>query len=460
MTPDLDDVLKTIGDREHQSAAALAEFLSIPSVSAKSEHRPDMRRAAAWLKDQLAFAELEASVMETPGHPIVVAKNRHEPGRPAVLFYGHYDVQPPEPLHLWETPPFEPATRNGAIHARGASDDKGQVWAHLAAIQAWQAHGGVPVNLTVLIEGEEEVASENLGHFLKEYADHLRADVAVVSDTGMLGRGRPAITYGLRGLLYAEVTLTAAITDLHSGLFGGAVPNPANVLCRLLGELVDLRGRVTLPGFYDDVIEPGDEERRMWADLGSDDADLKEQLGLAHLSGEEGYTTRERLWARPTCDVNGLTGGYQGEGAKTVLPGTASGKVSFRLVPGQDPHAIKQSFVRTLGEKCPTNVKIDFKFFGAEPAALVPHDSPAAKLAAEAVEIGFGTRPAFIRGGGSIPVVGLLKERLGLDTLLVGFGLPDDNLHAPNEKFDLASLHHGTRTAAALYDKLASLKSA
>ena len=453
----LDAVLSTIDQQQHQSVNLLKEFLSIPSVSAKSDHEADMRRAAQWLHDQLTFAEMKASVMHTGGHPAVVAKNHHEPGRPTVLFYGHYDVQPPEPLELWDTPAFEPTERDGKLFARGASDDKGQVWAHVAAIQAWQANGGLPVNLTVLIEGEEEVASANLAGFLKHHAADLKADVALISDTGMLGPDEPAITYGLRGLLYCEIELTAANTDLHSGLYGGAVPNPANVLTRMLGALQDEDGRVQVPGFYDDAIELKDEERRMWDGLGHDDAELADKLGIKHVSGEAGFTTNERLWARPTCDINGLTSGYQGEGAKTVLPGKASAKFSFRLVPGQDPTKIRRDVEAFCRARCPDNVTMTFRDFGAEPAALTPIDSPAARLAAEAVEAGFGTPPKFIRGGGSIPVVGLLKEHLDVDSLLVGFGLADDNLHAPNEKFDLACLHKGTRTAAALYDALGRL---
>ncbi|MEM8876171.1 MAG: dipeptidase [Planctomycetota bacterium] len=453
----LDDVLSTVAARHDASLSALKEWLAIPSVSAQPDHKADMMRAAQWLADQLKFAELETSIMPTPGHPIVVAKNKHVPGRPTVLFYGHYDVQPAEPLELWETPAFEPTVRDGKLFARGASDDKGQVWCHVAAIQAWQAHGGVPVNLTVLVEGEEEVASANLEGFLRSYAEDLRADVALISDTGMFDADTPAITTGLRGLMYAEVTVQGAKSDLHSGLYGGAVPNPCNVLCQLLGSLKDADNRVTIPGFYDDVQEPAADELAAWSKLDRSDEALANELGLKKLDGEAGRSTLERLWSRPTCDVNGILGGYTGEGAKTVLPSKAMGKVSFRLVPAQDPKKIQAAFEQQLRAQAPDSVELSFRYFGAEPAALTPADSPAMTLARQAVEIGFGKEPALICGGGSIPVVGLLKQQLGLDTLLVGFGLGDDNLHAPNEKFDLVQLQNGTATAAALYGKLADL---
>jgi acetylornithine deacetylase/succinyl-diaminopimelate desuccinylase-like protein len=453
----LDRVLETIESRKHQSLALLKEFLSIPSVSTKPEHKPDMQRCAAWIADQCRFAALDVSVMPTPGHPIVVAKNKHVAGRPTVLFYGHYDVQPPEPLEQWESPPFEPTIRNGAIFARGAVDDKGQVWAHLEALLAWQAHGGPPVNITLLIEGEEEIGSDHLEAFLKFHKDDLRADICVISDTSQFARGLPAITYGLRGLCYMEVLLTGPSHDLHSGLFGGAVPNPANILGELVASLHTPDGRVNLPGFYDDVVPLTENERLLWRSLPFDDAVFLKEQGLAAGYGEAGYSTIERKWARPTCDVNGITSGYQGPGAKTIIPAKASAKISMRLVPNQDPAKIQASFEAALRERCPKNVKIEFIQHGASGAVLVPIDGQPTQLAAEALEIGFGVKPTFMREGGSIPVVGLVKRTLGIDTLLVGFGLPDDRIHAPNEKFDLDALHCGTRTAAALYAKLAEL---
>jgi len=453
----LPEVLQTIDSRRHQSVSALTEFLSIPSVSTKPDHAADMRRAAQWLADQLKFACLDVSVMPTGGHPAVVAKNRHQAGRTTVLLYGHYDVQPPEPLGLWTTPPFEPTVRDGAIYARGAADDKGQVWAHVEAILAWQAHGGPPVNLTLLIEGEEEIGSENLEAFVAKHKADFAADIAVVSDTNQFARGVPSITYGLRGLAYMEIFLTAASHDLHSGLYGGAVPNPANVLSELLASLHTSDGKVNLPHFYDEVLELSQAERQMWEGLGFDEAAFARELALPFLSGENGFTTLQRKWARPTCDINGLTSGYQGPGAKTVIPAQASAKVSMRLVPNQDPAKIAAAFEETLRERCLKNVQIKFARHGLAPAALVPIDSAAMKLAAEAVAAGFGKPPIFMREGGSIPVVGLFKKELGVDTLLVGFGLPDDRIHSPNEKLDLECLFAGSRTAAVLYERLSHL---
>ncbi len=454
----LERVLDTIESRRHQSINALTELLGIPSVSTRPEHRDDMIRCATWLVDQLKFGGLEASVMPTGGHPVVVAKNRHIPGRPTVLLYGHYDVQPPEPLERWTTPPFTPTVRDGAIHARGAADDKGQVWAHIEAILAWQAHGGLPINLTVLIEGEEEIGSDHLEAFVQKYRQALQADIALISDTGQFARGVPAITYGLRGLVYMEVFLTGPSHDLHSGIYGGAVPNPANTLCGMLAQLHDADGRVALPGFYDDVLPIGDLEKDLWRRLPFDEAEFARELGLSEGSGEAGYTTLERRWARPTCDINGLTSGYQGEGAKTIIPSTASAKVSMRLVPNQDPKKIEESFKRFMSERCPGNVKIEFAQHGLAAPVIVPIDGVAAQLAAESVKIGFNAAPTFMREGGSIPVVELFKRELNIDTLLVGFGLPDDRVHSPNEKFDLDALHNGARTAAVLYDKLSRLK--
>lgn len=461
----LSNVLSTLEGRKTAALSALTEMLRIPSVSAKKEHAGDCRRCAQWIADHLEAAELKVAVMETgggKGHPVVVAKNKHVAGRPTVLVYGHYDVQPPEPLELWKTPAFEPDLRKteagtDAIYARGAVDDKGQVYAHLEAISAWQAHGGLPINLTVLIEGEEEVGSEHLEAFIKEHKELLKADIAVISDTGQYDRGLPALTYGLRGLVYEEIFLTGPSHDLHSGGYGGMSPNPANALCKLIASLHDENGRVNLPGFYDDVQELTAEEKAAWAKLPWDNAMEAKAIGIPFDSGEKGYTVLERIWARPTCDVNGLTSGYQGEGAKTVLPSKASAKVSFRLVPSQDPKKVLAAFRQAMQERCPKNVKIEFANHGASPAAVVPINTKGARIALEALKAGFGTEATFIRSGGSIPVVGTLKRELGIDTLLVGFGLPDDRVHSPNEKMDLDAFYGGIKTIAHLYAKLAEL---
>jgi acetylornithine deacetylase/succinyl-diaminopimelate desuccinylase-like protein len=456
----LSSVLQTIESRREQSIAALKEFLAIPSVSAKLDNQLEMRRCAQWLADHLAFAGLDVKVMPTgggKGQSVVVARNKHLPGRPTVLFYGHYDVQPPEPLELWTSPPFEPAVRDGAIYARGAADDKGQVWAHVEAIMAWQAHSGLPVNLIVLVEGEEEIGSSNLSEFIREHRQALRADIAVISDTNQFAPGIPAITYGLRGMAYMEITIIGPSHDLHSGLYGGAVPNPANVLCQLLATLHNGDGRVNIGGFYDKVRPIAADERAMWAKLPQDESKLAAELKLNGLAGEVGFSALERSWARPTCDINGLTSGYQGPGGKTIIPSKASAKVSMRLVPDQDPVAIRDAFAEALRQRCPKSVSIEVTCDACFPPILIPMHSPAMELASEAVEAGFGIRPTLIRSGGSIPVVDVIKSILGIDTLLVGFGLPDDRPHGPNEKFDLDALHHGARTAAALYERLARL---
>jgi acetylornithine deacetylase/succinyl-diaminopimelate desuccinylase-like protein len=455
----LRDVLIGLDAQRNAAVASLQEFLRIPSVSTSPDHRTDMDRCAAWLAQRLRSASLNSVVLSTGGHPVVVAHNDKVAGRPSVLFYGHYDVQPPEPLEQWVTPPFRPTIRDGAIYARGAADDKGQVWAHIQAIMEWQkSAGGLPINLTILIEGEEEIGSEHLAAFIDSNKRLLKSDIAVISDTNQFSNGVPAITYGLRGLVYVEVTVTGPSHDLHSGLYGGAVPNPANVLASLIASLHEHGGRINIPGFYDGVVDPSPEERKAWAALPFDEQDFTQGAGLSALSGETDYTPLERMWARPTCDVNGLTSGYQGHGAKTIIPSTASAKISLRLVPGQNPEHVIDCLTRALKHRCPKNVKLDIHRHSAAEAVLVSMDSPAMRRAAQAIEIGFGRRPAFIRGGGSIPVVSLLKASLGIDTLMVGFGLPDDRVHSPNEKFNLDAFHAGTRTAAALYERLAELK--
>ena len=459
----IDDVLSTLRGRRYQAMEKLKEFLRLPSVSTKPDHAVDTRRCAEWLRDEFKHAHLEASVMETAGHPVVVAKNKHVAGRPTVLLYGHYDVQPPEPLDLWQSPPFAPTLRkdeNGfdAIYARGAVDDKGQVWAHVEAITAWQAHGGLPINLIALIEGEEEIGSPNLEAFIRLYADQLRADVCLISDTGAVDRNTPAIEYGLRGLAYAEVTLRGPSHDLHSGTFGGAAPNPANALCALIASFHDADRRVTIDHFYDDVVATDAAERALMAKLPVDEDAWRKSIGVTESVGERGYSILERTTVRPTLDVNGLTAGYQGAGAKTVIASVASAKISMRLVPRQDPQKVKADFERNVRERVPSVFEVKIEWFGIASPVLTPIDSPATKLAAQAIERAFGKPPVFSRGGGTIPVTATIKSILGCDSLFVGFGLPDDRMHSPNEKFDVAMFHHGIDTAAILYERLAQLK--
>ena len=444
----IESVLATLEGRQYQALALLKEFLSIPSVSAKPEHAPDVRRCAQWVADQCRNAQLQTSIMETGGHPVVVAKNKHIPGRPTILLYGHYDVQPPEPLNLWTTPAFEPTVRKDdhgheAIYARGAADDKGQVMLHLEAINALQAHGMLGVNLTVLIEGEEEIGSDNLFAFVEKYADDLRADLCVISDTSMLDRHTPSITTGLRGLLYEEIILTGPSHDLHSGSYGGAVPNPANVLAQIIAAFHDTQGRVTIPGFYDGVQNLTAEEKRQMDLLPFDEKRWLKDIHIPFSSGEANYSVLERTSTRPTLDVNGLTSGYQGEGAKTVLPSIASAKVSMRLVPGQDPTFVREQFEMFVRARVPQNVKLELRNFGQASAVLTPIDSHAVRIGSAALQQIMGKPPVMIRGGGSIPVVSAFKEHLGVDTLMIGFGLPDDRIHSPNEKFDLECFYKG-----------------
>ena len=459
--PMLNTVLQNIDANRQQSLEGLKSFLRIPSVSTKPEHKPDMQRCAQFVADQLTACGVTAQIHPTPGHPIVLARNAHQAGRPTVLMYGHYDVLPPEPLDQWKSPPFDPTVRkddNGfdAVYARGAVDDKGQVWCHIEAFRAWKS-AEIPVNLIVLIEGEEEIGSSNLEQFIRSHTADLKADIAVVSDTNQFARGVPAITYGLRGLVYTEMTVTGPSHDLHSGLGGGTVANPANVLCELLASLKNADGSVNIPSFYDDVRPVTAAERKMWANLPFDDETFRKEMGVPSLFGEAGYTTLERKWARPTCDINGLTSGYQGPGAKTIIPAKASAKVSMRLVPDQDPKEIEALFRKAIESRCPKTVKLDIHVHSGAAPSLLPIDSKATQLAAKAVKTGFGIVPVFMREGGTIPVGVLFKSALGIDTIFVGFGLSDDRVHSPNEKFDLDALHKGTRTVAALYAELANL---
>jgi acetylornithine deacetylase/succinyl-diaminopimelate desuccinylase-like protein len=460
----LADVLARVHARRDQAVTDLTEFLRIPSISADPAHANDVSTCASWLAARFSAVGLSAKVEPTPGHPIVLARNEHHAGRPTVLLYGHYDVQPVDPIDQWTTPPFEPSVRKtaantDAIYARGAADDKGQIWAHVEAISAWQSAGGLPINLIAVIEGEEEIDSHHLASFITRYRDMLHADIAVISDTNCFARGVPAITTGLRGLVYSQVTIRAAAHDLHSGIHGGAVRNPAIALARLLSRLHNDDGHVTIPSFYDGVIASSATECDTWATLPFSESEYATNLGLAEgittLSGESGFTTLERRWSRPTCDVCGLTSGYQGAGAKTIIPASATAKVSFRLVPGQNPQVIRDAFKKFVFQNLPPGFEVDVINFAAAPAVSVPTTGPWVRAASAAVEHGFGIPPVLVRDGLTIPVVNLLRRELGIDTLLLGFGLPDDRPHAPDEKFDLESLRAGARTAAALYNLIA-----
>jgi succinyl-diaminopimelate desuccinylase len=454
----LDHYIESNKDRFEQE---LCELLRIPSVSADSTHRPDIRRAADWIAEQFRRLKFAVELVETSGHPIVYAESPPVAAAPTILVYGHYDVQPPDPLSEWISPPFEPTVRGGNLFARGATDDKGQMFTHVKSTEAWMAtEGKLPVRLKFLIEGEEEVGSANLDAFIEQNAQRLACDCVVISDTSQFAAGKPAITYGLRGIAYYELRLIGPRQDLHSGTFGGAVANPANVLVKMLAALVNDKGQVQVPGFYDDVAALSARERDELKKLPFDEAAFKKQIGVAALAGEEGFSTLERRWARPTFDINGLTSGYQGEGAKTVLPARAVAKFSFRLVPNQDPKKISKALLARLGELCPPGIKMELIDLHGAPGVVIPLDSPYVAAAQRAIHAGFGRQPVFMREGGSIPVVATFHDLLGVDTLLLGWGLDDDNTHSPNEKFSLADFHRGIKASAHLWHELGQLKTA
>lgn len=456
--PQIDSVAKFIADHEAGFKDELFELLRIKSVSADSQFRDEVRKAGSWVRDRLARMGLRAELVETAKHPIVYAESPPVPGKPTVLVYGHYDVQPPDPLDEWKSPPFEPTIRDGNVYARGSSDDKGQMLTHVKSAEAWlAAAGSLPVQLKFLIEGEEEVGSESLYTFMDANAAKLKADIAVISDTAQFAKGQPAITYGLRGIAYFELFLEGPKQDLHSGTFGGGVTNPANTLATMLAALKDAKGRIQLPGFYDDVLPLSQREREQYAALPFEDSRFMAQLGVEGVSGEEGYSTLERRSGRPTFDINGLTSGYQGEGAKTVLPAKASAKFSFRLVPNQDPKKIAATLEKTLQGLCPPGIKMRLVAHHGAPGVVVPLESPYVDAAARAITHGFGKPPVFFREGGSIPVVTAFRTKLNIDTLLLGWGLDDDNLHSPNEKFSLADYQRGIQTSARLWHELAQL---
>jgi len=450
---DIDKYLEAEGGRFEDE---LCSFLRIPSISADPRRIRDMHKAAEWLAGQFRGLGFDTEVVATEGHPLVYAESPRIEDAPTALVYGHYDVQPPEPLELWTSPPFEPTKREGNLYARGATDDKGQLFTHVKSAEAWiRVEGRLPINLKFLIEGEEEVGSENVEKFIAENPQRLACDCVVVSDSAQLAPGMPAITYGLRGIVYYELRLTGPNRDLHSGSFGGSIANPANALAGMLAKLVDDRGRVLIPGFYDDVVPLTDQEREQFAALPFDEKEYLEQIGVDTASGEQGYSTLERRWVRPTYDVSGLWGGYQGEGAKTVLPSTAGAKFSFRLVPNQDPEKITEALKTVLARWCPPGIKMELVVHHGGPGVLVPLDSPYVEAAAVAIEHAFGRRPYFAREGGSIPIVATLHNTLQADTLLLGWGQNDDNTHSPNEKFCLADFHLAIKASARLWAELA-----
>jgi acetylornithine deacetylase/succinyl-diaminopimelate desuccinylase-like protein len=457
----LDQVLATLDAARAQTQGSLIEWLRIPSVSAQPAHAPDCRRAAAWMSEQLEALGFSVGLRETPTHPVVIATHPGPgPDAPHVLIYGHYDVQPPEPLELWTSPPFEPALVEGPrgqrVVARGAVDDKGQCLTWLAALRAWNTvAGGPPVRVTVLVEGEEEVGSPNLDAVLSAEKDLLAADVVVISDTNMWAPGVPALTVSLRGMAYVQIDLQLGSRDLHSGLYGNSAGNALNLLTRVLGDLKDADGRIQIPGFYDGVIEPGANQRAEWEALNFDEAAFLGQNGLSVPGGEKGRGALERLWARPTADINGIWGGYTGAGSKTVIACEGHAKLSCRLVPGQEPEKIVEGIRQFVQARIPADASFTLQTFASTPGLSIPTDSAYLAAARTALEEEFGKAPVLAGGGGSIPVVESFKRILGLDSLLMGFGLDDDQVHSPNEKFELACLHSGARSHARLLARLA-----
>jgi succinyl-diaminopimelate desuccinylase len=462
--PDFESYLSA---NKNRFESDLFDWLKMASIGTDPAYDAEVHQAGNWLADQFRAIDLETEVIETCGHPIVYAQSPPVDGAPTILIYGHYDVQPPDPLDLWETPPFEPTVRDGNVYARGATDDKGQMITHLFSAEAWmKTVGSFPVQLKFLIEGEEESGSSGLNELLAGKYDaklgmpikeKLDADIAVISDTAQYGPGKPAVTYGLRGIYYFELRVTGPNRDLHSGSFGGTITNPANALTNLLSKLINEKGQIQIPGFYDGIVPMSQQERDQFADLGFDDTAYGNEIGVDKLVGEEGFSTLERRWARPTFDINGLWSGYQGDGAKTVLPSVAGAKFSFRLVPGQDLNVIKAGLESFLSENCPPGIKYELIDMHGAPGCVVPLDSPFMKAAFSAIETGFGAKPVFIRSGGSIPVVNSFAEMLGMNTLLLGWGQMDDNLHSPNEKFSLDDFHKGIKSSCALWEELGKI---
>jgi acetylornithine deacetylase/succinyl-diaminopimelate desuccinylase-like protein len=457
----MQQALDYLKQNQARFVAELCDYLRLPSVSAQPQHKKDLRACAEWLAAHCRQIGLDAKVCPTKGHPIVVAKTpKHgsrgrSPHRPHFMVYGHYDVQPPEPLDLWETPPFEPRIVGREIFARGSTDNKGQNFAHLKAVEAYLKTGTpLPCDLTFVIEGEEEVGSASLADFLKKHRRKLLCDAIVISDTGMPDLRHPALTYALRGIIAFEIKVHGPARDLHSGVFGGSVENPAMALSRLLARVRDDNGRIVIPGFYDDIAPLSKLERQQAARYPIKEAQLKKILGAPQLFGEPGFTATERRSARPTFEINGLTSGYQGEGSKTIVPAVASAKITCRLVPNQRPAKIRKAVCDFLKKNCPPAVRLEIQAGHGAEAYLVSPESREARAALRALELAFGCKPILMREGGSIPIVNQFKKILGADSLLLGLGLPDDNAHSPNEKFNLDAFEKGQRMSAFLWREL------
>ena len=453
------DLISYIESKREEHLNELKELLRIPSVSTKSEHRPDIERPAHWVAEKLRAAGLDnVEITPTRMHPLVYAESLHAPGKPTVLFYGHYDVQPAEPLDLWTTPAFEPTVRDGNLYGRGTADDKGQVHIHIKALEALRKTAGkLPINVKVMVEGEEEVGSVNLWEFVKAHRERLKADALIVSDTAMLSKGVPSITYGLRGLNYYQIELTGPAQDLHSGVFGGAVPNPITILAETIAKLHDRNFRIAIPGFYDDVASVSRKERKALNSLPWKEKEFRRTVGAPALNGEKGFTIREQLWVRPTLELNGIWGGYLGEGAKTVIPSKVHAKISTRLVPNQDPAKIARMVERQIRKLLPKSVHCKFDVLSTGKPWVAPYTHPIFQKAIHSLEMGFGKRAVFIREGGSIPFVTQMHDTFKVPCVLLGFGLPDENAHAPDEHIALENYFGGIKAIALFYEQLATL---
>lgn len=451
----MQDVINYINSNKEKYVDELKELLRIPSISTLAENKSDMINAASFVVNKLKEAGMEnARIIETKGHPLVYAEWLHAPGKPTVLVYGHYDVQPVDPIDLWDSPPFEPTIKGDNIYARGATDDKGQMYMHIKTVEAFfKTQGKLPLNLKFIIEGEEEIGSGNLEEFVNNNQDMLKCDAVMISDTSLYGPGIPTLTYGLRGLCYMEVTVTGPNRDLHSGTFGGGVDNPINVLAKMISKLKDKNGKIKIPGFYEDVINLTKKERENFKRLPFSEKQYAKTLGVKELKGEKGYTTLERVWARPTLDCNGIVGGFTGEGAKTVLPSKATAKISMRLVPDQDPKKIGKLFTKFIKQIAPKSVNLEIKdLHGAYPIAT-SLDDKATTAAANALSKVFGKKTVFMREGGSIPIVVTFAKKLKAAPVLMGMGLNTENLHSPNEHFNLNHFHLGILSSAYFLDE-------
>jgi acetylornithine deacetylase/succinyl-diaminopimelate desuccinylase-like protein len=457
--PDFSSIDRYLQNNRQTHLDLLFDLLRIASISADSSKKPELRMAANWVRTKLESAGMTSQLIEgnSPDDPpLVLAESASVPGKPVVLVYGHYDVQPVDPLHLWHSGPFEPEVRNGNIYARGSTDDKGQMLTHVLSALAWKECGErLPLQVKFLIEGQEECGSQVLSDKLSEIRDRIACDVIVISDSSQYAQGQPAITYGLRGIAYYEVRVHGPNADLHSGSFGGAVTNPGLALARLLTEMKTPDGRIQLPGFYDSVVELAPSERNMWRSLNFSDAEFAKQLGVAALSGEAGYSTLERRWARPTFDVHGLFGGYQGEGGKTIIPAWVGAKISFRLVPNQEPAQVTKQLQQFIDEHTPPGVRVELIDLHGGRGVMANPDSPFMHAASQAVEEGFGNKPVMIREGGSIPIVASMVEATQADVLLLGWGQDDDGAHSPNEKFCLEDFYRGIRASSRLWQHIA-----